>query len=449
MNSKIQIALTVGLVAAAAGFVGLRLQDATPAATDAGMDGHDHAAMTAGTGTQSPVALSTEDARRIGVTFARVERRALDLAVEALGTVSYDETGLVAVNPKIEGWIEQLFVDFTGAPVRAGEPLMAVYSPMLVSAQEELVLAARLASEAGEEGRTADNARALLESARRRLAYLDIPGEEIQRIEDTGEITRTLTLRAPASGVVVEKNVIEGDRIMPGMTLYRIADLSTVWIEADVFEKDLGFVRVGQSAEVTLEALPGRSVTALVTYVYPTVSMESRTGRIRLEIANPRGELKPGMYARIALTVPAAAKTLVVPRAAVLSTGTRSLVFVEGPDGALMPREVTAGRTEGREVEILGGLQEGERIVSSAAFLVDAESNLGALTAGMGDMEADGLESDGTQMGGMEMDDGAGSAAMDASEAEPVDHSGHDMGSMTPDTTGARPDTTRTAPAGR
>ena len=446
MNSKMQIALTVGLVAAAAGFVGLRLQDGTPATADAGMDGHDHAAMTAGTGTQSPVTLSPEDARRIGVTFARVERRSLDLSVEALGTVSYNETGLVAVNPKIEGWIERLFVDFTGAPVRTGDPLMAVYSPMLVSAQEELVLAARLFREAGAQGRTADNAEALLESARRRLAYWDIPGEEIRRIEDTGEITRTLTLRAPASGVVVEKNVIEGDRIMPGMTLYRIADLSTVWIEADVFEKDLGFVRAGQSAEVTFEALPGRGITARVTYVYPTVSMESRTGRIRLELSNPRGELKPGMYARIALTVPAAAAALVVPRAAVLSTGTRSLVFVEGPDGALMPREVTAGRTEGREVEILDGLQEGARVVSSAAFLVDAESNLGALTAGMDGMETDGLEIGDMEMGGMEMDEGA---AVGAGESEPVDHSGHDMGSMTPDTTGARPDTTRSAPAGR
>ncbi len=456
MRNGVQIGLSALVVVVAAGFVAIQLRSNVPAQTDDGMEGHNHAAMVAG-GEQSPVRLSLEDARRIGVTFATAERRSLPQTVQALGTVGYDETGLVTVNPKIEGWIEQLFVDFTGAPISKGQPLMAVYSPMLVSAQEELVLAARLVRDAGE-GRARDNARALLESARRRLEYWDIPLDEIRRIEETGEVTRTVTLRAPASGVVVEKNVVEGDRIMPGMTLFRIADLSRVWIEADIFEKDLAMVREGQGVTATFEALPGRSFAARITYVYPTVSMEARTGRIRLELPNPNGALKPGMYAKIALDIPAAQPSLVVPRAAVLSTGMRSLVFVQGSDGALVAREVVPGRTEGREVEILEGLSEGERIVSSAAFLVDAESNLGALTAGM-DMTTtpDTMDSRDDPAGAVDhsqhdmpapMPDTT--AAMDHSQHDmtmpdttpAVDHSGHDMG-------GSPPDTTRSGAAGR
>jgi multidrug efflux pump subunit AcrA (membrane-fusion protein) len=417
MKNRKQIVLSAVVVMAALAVTGLTLRDEDAAATDGSMEGHNHAAMGAG-GEQRPVRLASEDARRIGVTFATVEHRGLDLSVEALGTVTYDETRVVTVNPKIDGWVEELFVDFTGAPVERGQPLLAVYSPMLVSAQEELVLSARLAREAGD-GRASENARALLESARRRLAYWDIPDDEIRRVEETGEITKALTLRSPASGVVVEKNVVEGDRIMPGMTVYRVADLSRVWVEADVFEKDLGLVSEGQDATARLEAYPGRTFAARVTYVYPTVSMESRTGRVRLELPNPGLDIKPGMYARIVLDVPPTAPTLVVPRSAVLSTGPRSLVFVQSADGSLVPREVTPGRTVGRDVEVVAGLQAGERVVSSAAFLVDAESNLGALTAGM-DEAGDGSVDDpsGHDLGAME---GA---------AESTDHPGHDMGTM-------------------
>lgn len=407
MKNWKQITLSVVLVAAAAVFVGFQMQEDAPAAAG-GMEGHDHSAMGAAGSERNPVRLSAEDSRRIGVAFATVELRGLERPVEALGTVTYDETSLATVNPRIEGWVEELHVDFTGAPVRAGAPLMAVYSPKLVTAQEELVLAAGLLAEAAE-GRARENARALVESARRRLDYWEIPQEEIRRIEETGEVRRTLTLRAPASGVVVEKNVVDGDRIMPGMTLYRIADLSTVWVEADVFEKDLALVSEGRRATVTFEAFPGRTFDARVSYVYPTVSMESRTGRIRLELPNRDGLLKPGMYARIRLDAPALAPTPVVPRSAVLNTGARTLVFVRSADGTLVPREVTPGRTVGQEMQILAGLEPGERVVSSAAFLVDAESNLGALTAGMGMEGMDGME-------------------MEPDTTDDVDHSQHDMG---------------------
>ncbi len=359
------------------------------------------ATMGSTSGQQSPVVLDAEAARKIGVTYATVEHRALPMFVRTVGTVTYDETRVVTVNPKIAGWVERLFVNFTGAPVREGQPLMEVYSPALVSAQEELLLAVRLARDAGE-GRAAANARELLESSRRRLAYWDVPQEQIRRIEESGEPTKTLTLHAPASGIVVEKNVVEGDRIMPGMTVYRIVDLSRVWVEADVFEKDLGLVRTGQGALVSFEAFPGQTFSGRITYVYPTINIQTRTGRIRLELANPRLDFKPGMYARISLEMIPAGPTLVVPRSAVIQTGERALVYVSGSDGVLRPREVTPGRTAGRFMELLEGVEAGERVVSSAAFLVDAESKLGTMS---GDME-------------MPADTGGAMGAMD--------HSNHD-----------------------
>jgi Cu(I)/Ag(I) efflux system membrane fusion protein len=454
VSNRNQIILSLALVLGAMAVVGFQLVGDGGAPAGTSMEGHDHAAMMAGADQRNPVRLSVEDAGRIGVTFATVEERSLERSVEALGTVAYDETSLAVVNPKVEGWVERLYVDFTGAPVRRGEPLMAVYSPKLVSAREELALAARLLREAEGERATA-RARDLVDSARRRLAYWDVPEEEIRRIEETGEITRTVTLPAPASGVVVEKNVVEGDRITPGTTVYRIADLSRVWIEADVFEKDLGLVREGQAATVTFEAFPGRTFDARVTYVYPTVSMESRTGRIRLELANPGGTLKPGMYARIHLDARDTEVAPVVPRSAVLSTGPRALVFVQAEDGALVPREVVPGRTSGRSVQVLEGLEPGERVVSSAAFLVDAESNLGALTAGM---EMEDGETGGTGMDHSDHDmGGGGTGSMDRSDhdtdgggAEPMDHSGHLMPRDTATAGDAlRADTSGPAPAGR
>lgn len=386
MNTRNQVILSLFLVGSAATAVAFGMSDgeAGRAQDTAGGD-HDHAAMSATSGEMKPVALDAEAARRIGVTYAMVERRVLPVFVRTVGTVTYDETRLAAVNPKIEGWVEKLHIDFTGAPVRAGEPLMDVYSPALLSAQEELILAARLLRESGG-GRAAANADELLRAARRRLAYWDIPEAEIRRIEESGEPTKLLTLRAPATGIVVEKNVVEGDRIMPGMTIYRIADLAQVWVEADVFEKDLTSVAVGQASLLTFEGLPGRTFTGRVTYVYPTVSLQSRTGRIRLELQNGDRALKPGMYASIALDAPVTDPTLVVPRSAVIETGERTLVFLVGPDGALHPREVKIGRASLQLVEILTGLAEGDRIVSSAAFLVDAESNLGTMTGGAASM---------------------------------------------------------------
>jgi membrane fusion protein, copper/silver efflux system len=302
--------------------------------------------------------------------------------------VTWDETRLVIVNPRIEGWVEHLYVDFTGAPVTAGEPLMAVYSPMLVSAQEELILALRLAETVGGgPDRPGRNADAMVESARRRLRYWNVPDDEIERVEREGTPQKTLVLRAPASGIVVEKNVVQGGRITPGMDVYRIADLSRIWVEGEVFEKDLSLVRMGQRARVTFATWPGEVFEGTVTYLYPTVSVASRTGRVRVELANPGNRIKPGMYARLELTADEGREPLMIPRSAVHYTGERTLVFVRDASGVLIPREVTTGLTSGDDVEVLAGLAEGEVVVSSANFLIDAESNMGSSMQSMQGME--------------------------------------------------------------
>ena len=379
MSTRKQIVLSAAVVALALVAVIVYAATGGRGGEAGGMQGQNHGAMAGGEGERKPVRLDPESERRIGIAYAKVEYGPLMTTVRVVGVVSYDETRLHNVNPKIEGWVERLYVDFTGASVRKGQPLLAIYSPMLVSTQEELILARELVDEmAAVGGRAAENARGLLESARRRLRYWDIPEDQIAAIEQSRIPQKTLILRAPASGVVLEKNVIEGARIMPGMDLYKIADLSCVWVEGEVFEKDLALVRVGQHARVTFDAYPGQVFDGVVAYIYPTVSAETRTGRIRLELANPDLKFKPGMYANFEFEIPVHRAGIHVPRSAVLATGERSIVFVRSSEGTLVPREVTPGLSSGDHVEILAGLEPGEVVVASASFLIDAESNLGA-----------------------------------------------------------------------
>ncbi len=425
MKNWKQVAVSVGLVGGAV-LVLLFRQGGGPGSpeADGAMADHDHAAMVAGLDEAQAVQLPPELQSRTGITFATAVTRELVRTVTALGRVEYDETRLADVSPKVDGWAETLFVDFTGAPVQAGQPLLELYSPMLIAAQEELILARRLAHEVEPGSERAANAQRLLDSARRRLLYWDVPQGVIDEIEASGMVTRTIPLLAASSGVVVEKDVVEGGRVAPGSTLYRIADLSVVWIEADVFERDLSLARLGQEARVTLEAYPGDVFRGRVTYVYPTVDQATRTGTVRVALANPGMRLKPGMYATIQLDAPSAAPALVVPRGALLFTGERTLVYVRKWDGTLDPREVVAGLAVGQEVEILSGLEEGEVVVSSASFLIDAESNLGSVTGGMGgDMTAEPVgEVDHSQHN------------MDSMPApEEVDHSQHQMGPAAPD----------------
>jgi Cu(I)/Ag(I) efflux system membrane fusion protein len=379
MSNRKQIVISIVLISIAVLTVTvwiLTQGDTGVSATPRDMEGMEMG--TAAAGEAKHVMLDADAERRIGITYATAERKPFRRVVMTVGNVTWDETRLVNVNAKIEGWVEHLYLDFTGAAVTRGQPLLAVYSPMLVSAQEELLLARRLVQSAAEGGRAAQNANDLLDSARRRLRYWDIPEDEIARIEREGTPQRTLTLRAPASGIVVEKMVVQGMRIMPGMDLYRIADLSRVWIEGEVFEKDLSLVKLRQHARVSFDAYAGQEFDGEVTYVYPTVSADSRTGRVRIELSNPGLRLKPGMYARVALSAGDAGDALVIPRSAVHYTGERTMVFVRDADGMLVPREITVGLAAGDEIEVLAGLAEGTVVVSSANFLIDAESNMGS-----------------------------------------------------------------------
>ena len=344
----------------------------------AGMDMGDSAVGDSGRAERVPVHLSVEQARAIGVTFTVVARGPLARTVRTVGEVVPAEPNLAEVTAKIDGFVEQLFVDATGMPVRRGQPLLTLYSPMLVAAQEELLAAKRLDA-AAHSGDT----ESLLEASRRRLSYWDISAEQIERLERTGEVTKTLTLTAPVNGVVLEKMVVAGQAVTSGMKLYRIADLRTVWIEGAVFEQDLAFVRVGAPARADLAAYPGRPVDGRVSFVSPTVDAQSRTARVRVAFPNPGGRLKPGMYATLFFEALIGTDVLQVPAEAVVQTGERNLVFVVGDSGALAPREIVLGARAGQRFQVLSGLVGGERIVASANFLVDAESRLttGAATA--------------------------------------------------------------------
>ena len=349
--------------------------------------GHDHGAAAAGASTATPVMLSAAAERRIGVTFAMATLGPLAKEVRTVGQVTFDETRLRTISPKIDGWVEQLFINATGQAVRSGEPLLTIYSPMLVSAQEELLLAKRLASDVSAAGADArQNADDLLASARRRLSYWDIPVGEIAEIERTGQMRKTLTLRSTASGYVLQKNVVAGQKIMAGDALYRVADLSTVWVEGEVFEQDMSNVRTGQSVHADFDALAGRHLMGRISYIYPTLDPQTRTVRVRVVLANPGLQLKPGMYATLLIAGITRPRVLTVPRTAVLSTGERSIVFVRDTTGRLTPREVALGASNDERVEILRGLAAGETVVSSATFLVDAESNLATALGGMGNM---------------------------------------------------------------
>lgn len=364
-------------------FFGQRSEPAAPAAGG----GHEAmAGMTAGDSAQ-PVMLSAEGARRIGVTYTTASLGPLVREVRTVGQVTFDETRVKAIAPKIDGWVERLHVDYTGMPVEIGAPLLTIYSPMLVTAQEELLLAKKLALDvAGGTSEAARSAEELVSSARRRLAYWDIPPSDIDRIEQSGEVQRALTLRSPVGGVVIEKSVLGGQKIMAGEALYRVADLSVVWVEGEVFEQDLALARVGLSAIAEFEALPGERFTGRISYIYPTLNADTRTARVRVELANHGLRLKPGMYATLRFSGGSRGSVISLPRSAILSTGERSIVFVRRADGQLEPREIRVGIAGADRIEILSGLAAGETVVASATFLVDAESNLGSALGGMGNM---------------------------------------------------------------
>jgi Cu(I)/Ag(I) efflux system membrane fusion protein len=345
------------------------------------------AALAALGDTARAITLSSADAERIGVTYAPVTREPVTKDVRAFAQVMVDETRVAGISAKIDGWVEQLFVDYTGRPVAQGEPLLSIYSPMLVSAQEELLVARHLSDQvAAGTPEAVTSAASLAAAARRRLAYWDVPEADIARLERTGEVTKTVTLRAPVSGYVLEKDVVAGQNVMAGQSLYRVADLRVVWLEGDVFEQDLAAARVGADVNAEFQALPGVRRRGRIRYVSPTLDPETRTAKVRVALANADLLLKPGMVATMHFLAPRASSVASVPRSAVLSTGERSMVFVRLRNGRLEPHEVILGAANDERVQILRGLTEGDTVVASATFLVDAESNLGTAMGGMGNM---------------------------------------------------------------
>ena len=315
----------------------------------------------------------------MGVRVAPAIRHDLARKVRAVGRVAYDERRVDHVHTKVQGWIERLFVEYEGGIVKRGQPLLEIYSPELVSTQEELLLAARY-RDATRESRFEDVSRAgedLFEATRRRLELWDIPKRDIERLLASGDVRKTLTLDAPTEGVVTHLMVREGMEVGPNNNLYTIADLSRVWLYADVYEYELPWVREGQNAEIDLSYLPGRTFEGVVTYVYPFLDPKTRTARIRIELDNPDLILKPDMFANVTIETETHGEVLAVPEEAIIRSGRRSLAIVALGEGRFSPREVALGIDSGDGwVEVRDGLVEGDRVVTSGQFLIDSESKL-------------------------------------------------------------------------
>jgi Cu(I)/Ag(I) efflux system membrane fusion protein len=329
----------------------------------------------AGTVTISPGKIQT-----LGVRTETVAMRVVARTLRAVGTVQFDERRLAVVNPKFEGWIETLHVNTTGQAVRRGDALLEVYSPDLVAAEQEYVIARDAAMHlGGADPMARTGAGSLREAALTRLRNWDIPAAEVEKLARTGKVTRTLTLRAPVDGVVTEKNAVAGMRFAPGDTLFRIADLSQVWLIADVFEQDLAAVRIGAPARVTVAAYPDRTFTGTVAFIYPSVRRETRTARVRIELPNSGELLKADMYGQVEIGTAADAMPVVaVPDSAVISGGTTQTVLIEQGEGRYQPRRVKLGPHGDGYVEVREGVTAGEKVVTGANFLIDAESNLRA-----------------------------------------------------------------------
>jgi multidrug efflux pump subunit AcrA (membrane-fusion protein) len=314
----------------------------------------------------SAIAIDPVTTQTMGIRTEPVTRGPLRRMIRAVGVIDYNETALADVTTKFKGWIEKLDVDATGQQVHKGDPLFEIYSPELWSAQNEYLLALK------QSGNTP-----LKTSAVTKLKYYDISDAQIAEIEKSGQPTKTLRVNAPIDGVVVEKMVVAGQMVDAGMKLYRLADLSLVWVQSQIYEQDLSFVRLGQEATVSLSYMPESKFRGRVTYIYPTVDDKTRTAKIRMEFHNPGLLLKPGMFATVELTAELSPSALLVPDAAVLRSGEKNTVFVALDGGKFEPRTVVLGpRSENDRYQVLSGLKEGERVVTSGQFMLDSESQL-------------------------------------------------------------------------
>ncbi|MDE2418405.1 MAG: efflux RND transporter periplasmic adaptor subunit [Burkholderiales bacterium] len=329
------------------------------------------------------IKISTEKVQKLGVRTETAQLRAVKRIVRAAGRIEPDERRLFTIAPKFEGYVEHLNVNITGQQVGRGQVLFEAYSPELVAAQREYVIAAhgmRALKEADAQNQL--SMKQLADSSLTRLKNWDVSDEQIKALSTTGETKRTLTFRSPVSGVVMEKRAVQGMRFMPGEMLYQVADLSKVWVIADVFEQDIGSVKLGSKATVQINAYPGMSFIGTVTYIYPTLKAETRTVPVRIELANSGFQLKPSMFAEVELSTASNSKVVSVPLSSVIDSGTRQIVLVQLSEGRFEPREVKLGLRNSNHVEVLDGIKNGESVVVAANFLIDAESNLKAAVGG-------------------------------------------------------------------
>ena len=336
-------------------------------------------------GAAKQIKISTDKVQKLGVRTENASLRTLDKIVRAAGRIEADERHLYTIAAKFEGYVERLHVNVTGQAVRKGQPLFEVYSPELVSAQREYAIAAQGRLSLKDAGADAQNSMMrLAEASLARLKNWDISEEQVKALATSGEVKRTLSFRSPVSGIVIEKKALPGMRFMPGDALYQIADLSALWVIADVFEQDIGQVKLGAKVQIRINAYPGKLFEGAITYVYPTLKAETRTVPVRVELANPGQLLKPGMFAQMELAVGGNAKVVSVPTSAIIDSGTRRIILVQLKQGRYEPREVKLGARSDDYVEVLEGIRDGEPVVVAANFLIDAESNLKAAVSGFG-----------------------------------------------------------------
>ena len=317
--------------------------------------------------------------QNMGVRTALVQKTDFTRIIRTVGKVDYNEEKTYVVTTKITGWIEKLQVNITGQPVRRGQTLLEIYSPDLVTTQQEYLLALKNREVVGASkyAEISSGAETLVRSTRQRLVYWDIPESDIRQLEKTGKVRKTLRLTSPINGIVTHKNAMDGGYVKEGMKLYEIADLSTVWVYASIYDDETPWIFSGQEAEIELSYDPGRVLRGKVSYIYPYLDEKTRDTRVRIVFANPGLKLKPGMYANVKIATKPIRDAIVIPTEAVIRSGQRDLVFVSRGNGRFQPREVRTGEESGNGmIRVISGLAEGEEIVISAQFLLDSESRL-------------------------------------------------------------------------
>ena len=371
--------------------MGLPDTSPTPKKDPMGMDyiavyeGEDEDSSPAAAGGPAQLRISTEKVQKLGVRTEAASLRLLGRTVRAAGRVEPDERRVAVVAPKFEGYVEKLLVNVTGQHVSRGQPLFEAYSPELVAAQREYLIATQGLRDMKDAGADAQGGmRQLAESSLAHLRHWELAPAQLDALVTTGQPQRTVTYPSPVSGVVTEKKALQGMRFMPGEMLYQITDLSTVWVIADVSEQDIGLVKTGARARVTTTAYPNEVFDGRITFVYPTMTAETRSVPVRVELANPGQRLKPAMFAQVEVTVGGKAPVLTVPDSAVIDTGARRIVLVQVQEGRFEPRDVELGARGENFVEVVKGVRDGEQVVVAANFLIDAESNLKAAIGGMG-----------------------------------------------------------------